>query len=86
MIIIVKHNISDTQNFWEAAQRTLPLLPTSGVQRLIQMLPNIDMTEMTCIWEATTIASLDVFFRRKFFDWSNETYYELNLAQTIGFP
>ena len=86
MIIVVNHKINNPTEFWDSAGRNLPLLPTSGVKRIIQMLPNIDMTEATCVWEAQTIAALDVYLRRKVFDWSTETYYELNLAHTIGFP
>ena len=84
MIIVVNHKISNPQEFWAAAQRNLPLLPASGVKRVIQVLPNKDKTEATCVWEAETIAALDVYLRRKVFDWSTDTYFELNLADTIG--
>ena len=84
MIIVVNHKISNPSDFWASAQRNLPLLPASGVKRIIQVLPNKGMTEATCVWEAETIAALDVYLRRKVFDWSTETYYELNLAETTG--
>lgn len=84
MIIVVNHKISNPPEFWASAQRNLPLLPASGVKRVIQVLPNKDKTEATCVWEAESIAALDVFLRRKVFDWSTDTYFELNLADTIG--
>ena len=84
MIIVVNHKISNPSEFWAAAERNLPLLPASGVKRIIQVLPNKDKTEATCVWEAETIAALDVYLRRKVFDWSTDTYFELNLAETIG--
>lgn len=86
MIIVAHHKINNPQEFWSSVERNLVLLPANGVKRVIQILPNLDMTEITCIWEAETIAALDVYLRRKVFDWSTDTYYELNLAHTIGFP
>jgi hypothetical protein len=84
MLIVANHKITMPDEFWDATQRNLPLLPASGVRRMIQLLPNNDMTEITCVWEAESIAALDVYLRRKVFDWSNETYYELNLAEATG--
>ncbi len=84
MIIVVNHKINNPAEFWESAQRNLPQLPASGVKRIIQVLPNREMTEATCVWEAETIAALDVYLRRKVFDWSTESYYELHIAAASG--
>jgi hypothetical protein len=84
MIIVVTHQINNPSEFWASAQRNIPLLHASGVKRLIQVLPNRDLTEATCVWEAETIAALDVYLRRKVFDWSTESYYELNMAAASG--
>ena len=81
MIIVVSHKITNTAEFWAAAERQIPLLPESGVKRVILILPNKNMTEATCVWEATSVAALEVYLTRKRFDWSTETFYELNLAK-----
>ncbi len=85
MLIVVHHVITNKDEFWVSAQKNFFLLPASGVNKMIQMLPNTEMTEMYCVWDAVSIAALDVYLRRKFFDWSKETYFELNLVESIGF-
>lgn len=42
------------------------------------------MTEANCLWEADGVHSLDSYLRNKVFDWSHETYYEVNTVQVIG--
>lgn len=86
MIIVVNHNINNTTDFWASAQKSLPELPVSGVQRIIQVMPNGDMTQATCVWEADSIEALDGYLRSKVQDWSKETYYELNTAAAMGVP
>lgn len=84
MIIIVNHTISNPTDFWASAQKSLPALPENGVQRVLQVMPNNDMTQATCVWEADSIATLDTYLRSKVQNWSTETYYELNAAAAMG--
>ena len=86
MIIVVNHNISNPTDFWASAQKSLPELPVTGVQRIMQVMPNNDMTSATCVWEADSIEALDTYLRSKVQDWSTETYYELNAAAAMGMP
>ena len=86
MIIVVKHQINNPTDFWAAAQKSLPELPVSSVNRIIQVMPNSDMTEATCVWEADSIEMLDGYLRSKVHDWSSESYYELNTAAAMGMP
>ena len=86
MIIVVNHNISNPTDFWASAQKSLPELPVAGVQRIMQVMPNNDMTSATCVWEADSIEALDTYLRSKVQDWSTETYYELNAAAAMGMP
>jgi hypothetical protein len=86
MIIVVNHKVNNPQDFWASAQKSLPELPAEGVQRIMQVLPNHDMTEATCIWEADGINELDKYLRSKVGDWSKETYYEVNAAAAMGLP
>lgn len=84
MIIVVKHSIAQPDKFWASAQESLPKLPEAGVSRVLQVLPNQDSTEATCIWEADSIETLDNYLRSKVFDWSAEKYQEVNVAQSMG--
>ncbi len=84
MIIVVNHKVNNPGEFWASAQKSLPELPADGVQRVLQVLPNADMTEATCLWEADSIDTLDAYLRSKVFDWSKETYYEVNTANAMG--
>ena len=86
MIIVVNHKINNTADFWAAAQKSLPELPASGVQRVLQVMPNADMSQATCVWEADSIDSLNTYLRSKVSNWSEESYYELNAAAAMGVP
>lgn len=86
MIIVVHHQISNPTDFWAAAQKSLPELPIAGVNKIIQVMPNKDMNEAICVWEADSIEQLDVYLRSKVTDWSTENYYELNGAAAMGMP
>ncbi len=84
MIILVNHEVNNPTDFWASAQKSLPELPVSGVQRIIQVMPNNDMTVATCVWEADSIEALDKYLRTKVFNWSKEKYYEVNTANAMG--
>ncbi len=86
MIIVVNHKINNVADFWASAQKSLPQLPEGGVQRIIQVLPNKDNTECTCLWEADSIEALDKYLRSKVQDWSNEAFHEVNTAAAMGLP
>jgi len=84
MFISVNHNINKPAEFWEAAQKSLPELPVSGVQRIINVFPATDNSQATCIWEADSIETLDNYLRSKVLDYSKETYFEINEANAMG--
>jgi hypothetical protein len=86
MKIVVNHQISNPQEFWASAQASLPELPVSGVSRILQVMPNADMTQATCLWEADTVEALDSYLRSKVRDWSKESYMEVNEANAMGVP
>jgi len=86
MIILVNHKISNPGAFWQSAQENLPKLPEANVHRVMQVIPNSDMTEATCLWEADNIDALHSYLRSKVGDNSKETYYEVNTANAMGMP
>ena len=86
MIISVNHKINNPESFWKSAQESLPNLPEANVQRVLQALPNGDMTQATCLWEADSIDSLNSYLRSKVGDSSKEIYYEVNTTNAMGLP
>jgi hypothetical protein len=86
MFIVVNHNISNPEQFWKTAMESAPQLPEANVQRVIQSLPNADMSKSVCLWEADNIDSLSNYIRSKMGDWSTETYYEVNTANAMAMP
>lgn len=84
MIIVVDHRINDVAGFWGSAQQSLPQLPEAGVNRVLQVLPNADNSEATCLWEANDIDTLDKYLRSKVGSMSTETYHEVNTAAAMG--
>lgn len=84
MIIVVNHKVNNPQDFWASAQQSLPNLPEAGVSRVLQVMPNLDMTEATCVWEAENIETLDNYLRSKVGNWSTEQYQEVNTANAMG--
>lgn len=86
MIIVVNHKINNPQDFWAAAQKSLSELPAEGVKKVLQVMPNADNTEATCVWEADSKEALDKYLRSKVGDWSKEIYQEVNTAAAMGLP
>ena len=86
MFISVHHQIDNPGQFWASAQKSLPELPVPGVKRICNVFPSNNMMEATCIWEADSIESLDKYLRSKVFDWSKETYFEIDAANAMGLP
>lgn len=84
MFISVNHKINNPGEFWASAQKSLPELPVSGVQRIINVFPSTDMNQATCVWEADSIETLDKYLRDKVANWSQETYFEINTANAMG--
>lgn len=84
MYIVVHHDISNPEDFWASAQRHLPRLPEAGVKRVLNLFPNQSMDKCTCVWEADSIESLDIYLREKLGTSSQETYYEVNEAAAVG--
>jgi hypothetical protein len=86
MFISVHHQINNPEEFWTSAQKNLLQLPASGVKRILNVFPSYDMSQATCIWEADSIEVLDKYLRSKVADWSEETYFEIDVAHAMGLP
>ena len=84
MYILVNPAINSPAEFWGAAQKNLPNLPEDGVKRLIYVFPNYNMDVCTCVWEADSIETLDIYLRDKVGSASRDTYYQINEANAVG--
>lgn len=84
MIIVVTHKINNPSSFWSTAKKSLPELPSDGVQRVLQILPNKGTDGATCVWEADNIETLDRYLRSRLQNWSEECYYEVDTPYTMG--
>lgn len=84
MYILVNHAINNPAEFWGSAQKNLPNLPEGGVKRVVNVFPNQNMDQCTCVWEADSIETLDNYLRDKVGSASRDTYYEINEANAMG--
>ena len=84
MYFAVQHDITNTEDFWESAQRNLPRLPEDGVKRVVSVFPNQKMDKCICVWEADSMENLEKYFREKIGNASRNSYYEINEAAAFG--
>jgi hypothetical protein len=84
MYIVVNHSISKPAIFWGSAQKHLPNLPETGVKRIVNVFPNQNMDVCTCVWEADSIETLDLYLRDKIGEASKDAYYQLNEENAMG--
>ena len=84
MYIVVSHEITNTEDFWIAAQRNLSRLPEAGVKRIVSLYPNQTMDKCTSVWEADSIENLEKYFKEKIGSISQYSYYEINEAAAFG--
>ena len=84
MYIVVNHAISNPAIFWGSAQKNLPNLPEAGVKRIVNVFPNQNMDVCTCLWEAESIETLDLYLRDKIGDASKNSFYQVNEDNAMG--
>jgi hypothetical protein len=84
MIVVVNHKINDIDEFWASAEESLKHLPASGVQRIILVMPNSEMTEATCVWEADSIESIDKYIQATVGSFATASFHEVNPEQALG--
>ncbi|NTS42245.1 hypothetical protein HRG84_15185 [Flavisolibacter sp. BT320] len=84
MYIVVNHTITNTEDFWTAAQKHLPLLPEGGVRRVLHVFPNQAMDACTCVWEAESIEKLEHYFLENLGNASTQTCFQVNEATAVG--
>lgn len=84
MFISVKHNISNTQEFWGIAQQALPNLP-KGIS-LHSSYPTADMTTAFCLWEADSLEEFKKYLEGQVGHVSKNDYYVIDETFAFGLP
>jgi hypothetical protein len=84
MYIAVKHTISNPGEFWSRAQASLPDLP-EGI-KIHSVLPNAEMNDAVCLWEANTLDQLKTYLEEKTGDVSANHYIPVNETNAMGLP
>jgi hypothetical protein len=84
MIIAASHKINFPGQFWATLKKKLATLPSADGIQVIQILPARDISKAVGVWEASSIEALDNFLRQIVFDWSEETYFEIDAVNAVG--
>ena len=84
MYIVVEHEISDPQTFWEAAQEGMQQLPPG--LKAHQVFPNEDGTKSVCLWEAESVEDVESFVEDAVGEVSTNTYYAVKAEEAVGLP
>ena len=84
MFITVKHDISNPQEFWSLAEKSIPNLP-AGI-KLHSSYPTADMATAFCLWEADTLDGFKNFLESAVGHVSKNDYYVIDEKVAIGLP
>ncbi len=84
MFIIVQHSISNSAEFFEAAKGGMAELP--GHLALHQILPSIDASKASCLWEAPSIRDVREFLEPAVGRFSKNSYYTVDIESAAGLP
>ncbi|CAN5910795.1 hypothetical protein BH11BAC7_BH11BAC7_00560 [soil metagenome] len=84
MFIAVKHTINNPGEFWTRAKASLPNLP-NGI-KIHSVLPNEEMNDAVCLWEANSLGHLKTYLEEKTGDVSDNHYIPVNEANAMGLP
>lgn len=84
MFFAIKHTISNPPEFWSRAQASLPNLP-AGI-KIHSVLPNAEMNEAVCLWEANSHEQMRDYLEGKTGDVSKNEYLVVNETNAMGLP
>ncbi|MFI5253114.1 MAG: hypothetical protein ACHQQQ_11880 [Bacteroidota bacterium] len=84
MYIIVEHEISNAQTFWETAKTATAGLPSH--LKVHQTLPNKEGTKAVCLWEARSVDEVKGLIEPAVGKVSRNTYFAVELEKAMGLP
>jgi len=82
MFIIVEHEITKPESFWDMVKNSD--IPSNF--KLHQSLPNREGNKSVCLWEAETMADLKEFVEGGVGSLSNNTYFAVETENAVGLP
>ena len=84
MFIIVEHEISNPQTFWETAKTATSGLPSH--LKVHQTLPNKEGTKAVCLWEATSVDEVKGLIEGAVGKVSRNSYFAVEPGNAMGLP
>lgn len=84
MYIVVEHEISDPNTFWEKAQSGMADLPPG--LKLHQVFPSSEGTKSVCLWEANGVEDVESFVEEAVGEVSSNTYFTVKDEEAVGLP
>ena len=78
MFIVVQHQISNPERFWEEAQLAVANLPAG--MKVHSTLPNSDGTKAVCIWEAGEMNGVKDAIESSVGQFSKNEYFSVDFA------
>lgn len=84
MYIVVEHDISEPNTFWDGARAGMANLP-SGL-KIHQVFPNSDGTRSVCLWEANSVEDVESFIEEAVGEVSSNTYFAVESEEAVGLP
>lgn len=84
MYVLVIHNVSDRQNFFDAAAKATPLIPEH--LKLHLTVPARDGAKAVCIWEAESIASVRDYLEPALGAYARNDYFEAENREGVAMP
>ena len=82
MFVIVEHEISNPEAFWEGAEK----IEMPDDLKLHQSYPNTSGTKAVCVWEAASLEVVSEFVERAVGRWSKNTYFAVAAEKALGLP
>jgi hypothetical protein len=84
MFVSVKHAISNPQEFWEIAEKTIPNLP-EGI-KFHSSYPTEDKATAFCLWEVDSLEGFKKFLEGGVGHVSQNDYYPIDEKAAMGLP
>lgn len=84
MYVLVIHNVTDRQNFFETAQQAIPQIPDN--LKLHLTVPARDGAKAVCVWEAESVTDVRDFLEPALGDYARNDYYEAENHEGIALP
>jgi hypothetical protein len=84
MFIVVQHQISNPEKFWETVMTSDGKIPSE--LKLHSTLPNSDGTKAVCLWEASDLYAVKNAVENLVGQFSRNEYFSVETKNAFGLP